>query len=71
MGNTWIVDVLADLRRFAEQNDLPLLAVQLDETTLVAQAEITQLKVDAPLVVQGECAKNRSIFSQAGASRRS
>lgn len=71
MRNTWIVDVLADLRRFAEQNDLPLLAVQLDETTLVAQAEIMQLKVDAPLVVQGECAKNRSIFSQAGASRRS
>ncbi|MEN8896602.1 MAG: hypothetical protein ABF248_11020 [Yoonia sp.] len=51
MRNTWIVDVLADLRRFAEQNDLPLLVVQLDETTLVVQAEITQLKVDAPLVV--------------------
>jgi hypothetical protein len=40
MRNDWIIDVLADLRRFAEANDLPLLAEQLDDTALVATAEI-------------------------------
>ena len=40
MRSDWIIDVLADLRRFAEANDLPLLAEQLDDTALVATAEI-------------------------------
>jgi len=25
MGNTWIIDVIADLKTFADQNELPLL----------------------------------------------
>ena len=29
MGNDWIIDVLADLRSFAHNNELPLLAAQL------------------------------------------
>lgn len=71
MGNAWIVGVLADLRSFAQQNDLPLLAVQLDETALVARAELTQMRMDAPVTVQGDLAENRSFFVQAGGSRRS
>ncbi len=71
MGNDWIKDVLADLRRFALQNDLPLLAVQLDETAVVAQAEIAKLKEDAPIAVRGDAAETGSLFYQAGASRRS
>ena len=39
MQSDWILDVLADLRRFAEANDLPLLAEQLDDTALIATAE--------------------------------
>jgi hypothetical protein len=39
MQSDWILDVLADLRSFAEANDLPLLAEQLDDTALIATAE--------------------------------
>ncbi|WP_108813788.1 hypothetical protein [Loktanella sp. Alg231-35] len=40
MGQDWIIDVLADLRSFARQNDMPLLSEQLEEAALVASVEI-------------------------------
>ncbi len=40
MGRDWIIDVLADLRSFARDNDLPLLTAQLEEARLVAEVEI-------------------------------
>ena len=40
MGRDWIIDVLADLRSFARDNDMPLLSAQLEEAGLVAQVEI-------------------------------
>ncbi len=70
MGNNWIIDVLADLRSFAHKNGLPLLAVQLNDVTLVAQAEIDQMTAGAPMPVRGETAETRSIFVQAGEGRR-
>ena len=71
MGNGWILDVLADLRRFAQLNDLPLLAVQLDETAMVANAELSTLQEGALVTVRGDAAETGQIFYQAGASRRS
>ena len=71
MGHDWILDVLADLRRFAQLNDLPLLAVQLDETAIVANAELSILKEGAPVTVRGDAAETGQIFHQAGVSRRS
>ena len=71
MGNDWILDVLADLRRFAQLNDLPLLAVQLDETAIVANAELSILQEGAPVTVRGGAAETGQIFHQAGVSRRS
>lgn len=47
MAQDWIVDVLADLRSFALQNNLSSLADQLDDTLLVAAAEIAQNTPDA------------------------
>ncbi len=41
MQNEWILDVLADLRTFARQNGLGVLAEQIDDTRLVAAAELT------------------------------
>ena len=38
--NDWILDVLADLKSFALANDLGALAEQLEDTTLIAAAEI-------------------------------
>ena len=40
MTNDWILDVLADLQRFAEMNDMPGLARHLDRTALVAAHEV-------------------------------
>jgi hypothetical protein len=41
MRHNWIYDVLADLRAYAEQNDLPALAAQVTATLRVADLEIT------------------------------
>jgi hypothetical protein len=71
MGNDWIIDVLADLRTFAQKNDLPLLAVQLEETAFVARVEIDAMAERAPMAVRGESAETRSVFVQAAGSRRS
>ena len=77
-GQRWIIDVLADLRAFAEQNNLPLLAAQLGETALVAQVEIAQMPVAmaegtalaghgaTPLAVHGDNAGTRNISGPGG-----
>jgi len=54
MGHNWILDVLADLKAFAQENDLPLLAAQLDETALVAQAELTSVSSGGAQVARGD-----------------
>ncbi|SLN26233.1 hypothetical protein PSJ8397_01045 [Pseudooctadecabacter jejudonensis] len=48
MGQKWIIDVIADLRTFADQNGLPMLAHQLEVTSTVAQAELTSMQEGAP-----------------------
>ena len=45
--NDWILDVLADLRSFAEGNGLESLADQLADTMLVAAAELTSRSEEA------------------------
>lgn len=40
MRHDWIFDVLADLRAYAEQNDLPALATYVAATLRVAELEI-------------------------------
>ena len=77
-GQRWIIDVLADLKAFAEQNNLPLLAEQLGETSLVAQIEIAQLAEAqaegtllaghgaTPLAVHGDNAGTRNISRPGG-----
>ncbi len=42
MDHRWIIDVLADLRTFAQGNDLPQLAGELEGTMVVAAVEITR-----------------------------
>ena len=48
MKQDWIIDVLRDLRSFASANGMDTLAAQIDETQLVAMAEI-ESKTDEPL----------------------
>ena len=45
--NDWILDVLADLKSFALANDLGALAEQLEDTTLIAAAEIASQAEEA------------------------
>lgn len=44
MKSDWILDVLTDLKTFARSNDMPALAEQLDDTAIVAMAEIAAMK---------------------------
>ncbi len=46
MQYEWILDVLTDLKAFAKGNGLTALAEQLDDTSLVAAAEIAQTAED-------------------------
>lgn len=67
MRNDWIIDVLADLRTFALSNDLPLLAEQLDDTALVALAEIDALQERTQDQTDGKQTCGGSNFGGAGA----
>lgn len=40
MRDDWVLDVLGDLRTFARQNAFSALAEQLDDTIIVAAADI-------------------------------
>lgn len=42
MQYQWILDVLSDLKVFAQANGLSSLAEQLDDTSLVAASEISK-----------------------------
>ena len=70
MGHEWIIDVIADLKSFAKTHDLPLLADQLEQTSLVASAEIGSMAAKPSIMMRGERAETRSIFTGAGAGRR-
>jgi len=43
MGQKWIIDVLADLRDFADQNGMPLLAAELRDAARVAMLECAKM----------------------------
>ncbi|MEO0379935.1 MAG: hypothetical protein AAF252_06660 [Pseudomonadota bacterium] len=44
MRSDWILDVLTDLKTFARANNMPILAEQLDDSAIVAMAEIAAMK---------------------------
>lgn len=64
MGHQWIVDVIVDLKTFAQQNELPVLADELERAAGVAVAEIDQKIEGAPLEVRGDRSESGHIFSQ-------
>jgi len=63
MQYEWILDVLADLKAFARQNGLNLLAEQLDDTQLIAATELTSKG-------EGHPAHERSQAAAAGSDPR-
>lgn len=46
MQHAWIFDVLADLRSYAEMNDLPAIAAAAEQTLGVAKVELAALAGD-------------------------
>ncbi len=54
MANDWIIDVLADLKTFASENGLVALAGQLDDTMLVAAADVSSAEGAAQEMVSWE-----------------
>lgn len=44
MQHDWILDVLADLQKFASANGLNTLAEQLEDTTLIAAADLASMQ---------------------------
>ena len=65
MGHNWIIDVIADLKTFAQKNDLPLLASELDSASAVALAEIASNYEGAPAKVRGDQTVSGRISTQA------
>lgn len=41
MPNDWIIEVLEDLREFAQSNNLPALEIEIERMIPVARAELT------------------------------
>ncbi len=69
MGHNWIIDVLADLESFAQQNGLPYLAHELSKTAEVATAEIKASTGGAPTLVQEDAERLQQFLSGTGESR--
>lgn len=66
MGHKWILAVLADLRTYAELNDLMQLASALEEVEQTAEAEINVAAKGAPTWARGDGAGPGTV---AGADR--
>jgi hypothetical protein len=54
MKNEWVLDVLADLRAFAQQNGLPALADQIEECWQVGAIEMASAGEEQTLYERGQ-----------------
>ena len=70
MKYDWILDVLADLRTFAQANGLDGLADQLDDTRLVAATEIVSMAERAGTARHGDDATTGTHTGGAGTRAR-
>lgn len=68
--NEWILDVLADLKTFASSNGMRALAEQLDDTKLIAAAEIASQKEEVRSLGHGESGQFGTDFGGLGRHQR-
>ncbi|MCV2888028.1 hypothetical protein [Ruegeria aquimaris] len=68
--NEWILDVLSDLKSFAMANGLNALAEQLDDTKLIAAAEIASKHEEALALSNGRKGRFGTHLGGAGRSQR-
>lgn len=69
MGRTWIIDVIADLQTFAQQNDLPTLADELAKVRSTALVELSSSRKDQAMTAWGEDTDTERLLLQAGDSQ--
>ncbi len=67
MKNDWILDVLSDLKNFAQSNGHALLAEQLAQARLVAAVEMASADTGGTLAIHGDEAAVRVDTGRAGA----
>ncbi|UWQ21665.1 hypothetical protein [Jannaschia sp. W003] len=63
MGKHWIIEVLGDLRIFADANDLPCLARRLEEVAQGAEEEIARA---APAETEADDTADRGLLRSFG-----
>jgi len=61
MSKDWIIEVLGDLRGFATMNEMPILADKLEETLVVAIAEVSQAEPAIARMGRHEAEAGRSL----------
>jgi hypothetical protein len=66
MTNDWIIDVLADLKKFSASNHLGRLAEQIDDTIMIASNELALRKPTPQLVGNGDKTRGHAGPSQPG-----
>lgn len=64
MGHNWIIDVLADVKSYAEGNNLPQLVDELGKVLHVATEEIGSEKKGVTAVARGEDTGTGDLLSQ-------
>lgn len=62
MGRNWIIDVIADLQSFAEQNELPMLADELTKARTVASVELSATTEDKIISSRGDDTETQRLF---------
>ena len=62
MANDWILDVLADLKKYAAKNGLSALASQLDDATLIAATEIASNEAGGQELAIGDLGNSGRIY---------
>lgn len=61
MDDDWILDVLTDLKGFAETNGLPFLAVTLEDALRIAEIELASRLAENPSLRQPDPARTRPV----------
>jgi hypothetical protein len=67
MKNDWILDVLSDLKNFAQSNGHALLAEHLAQARLVAAVEMASADMGGTLAIHGDEATSRADTGSVGA----
>ena len=71
MKNDWILDVLADLKTFAEENELSELARHLAETKDIARRDISKHEPSELEIPPTDAQAVGNFYSPSGADRHS